>query len=327
MRTDLVGVGVLGCASIAARRMLPAMRQVPAVRLVAVASRSAEKAGEFAARFNCESEVGYERMLQRTDVEAVYIPLPPGLHREWITRSLEAGKHVLAEKPLAVNREDAVRLATLATRHHLLLMESFAFLHHSQYDLVLGLLAHGAIGEPRTFCSGFGFPPLGGGDFRYKADLGGGALLDAGVYPIRATQLFLGSELEVVGSTLQLDESAGVDVAGSALLCSAEGVPAHLAFGFDRSYKSACSVWGSRGELAVERAFTPPAAHRPLIRVAYPDRLETLTAAAYDQFVGICTYFARTILEGRDFERHSRDAVRQASLVDAVRSAAVWSTT
>jgi NDP-hexose-3-ketoreductase len=318
---DPIRVGVLGCASVAARRMLPAWRSVPELRLVAVASRSPEKAEEFATRFNCEAEVGYDRLLERPDVEAVYIPLPPGLHREWITRSLDAGKHVLAEKPLAITREDAVREATLATRRHVLLMENFAFLYHTQYDVVRDLLAQGAIGELRMVSGAVGFPPLDPTNFRYRARLGGGALLDAGVYPLRASQLFLGPNLEVAGAVLGADLTVGVDVAGAVLLSSSAGVHAEISFGFDRSYRSTCSLWGSTGELAVEQAFTPQASQRPVIRVRCQDRQETLTAAAYDQFAGVGRAFARTILEGGSFGNHYTDLIAQAALVDEVRRA------
>jgi len=319
---DQIGLGVIGCASVAARRMLPAIREVPAVRLVAVASRSAEKAAQFATRFGCEAITGYQNLLDRPDVDAVYVPLPPGLHHRWISLALEAGKHVLAEKPLAMTRHDAVELVDLAVRKGRLLMENFAFVHHSQHATVQALVMQGAIGEPRSFSSSFGFPPLGSDNFRYRAELGGGALLDAGVYPIRAAQLLLGPDLEVCGACLRYDDQTGVDVAGGALLRTSRGVPVHLSFGFEHAYQSTYTLWGSLGELTADRAFTPPPDLRPALHVTRMDLHKELTVPPGNQFARICEQFARSVLDGHGFDQAYIDIVRQATLVDAVREIA-----
>ncbi|GAA0358048.1 Gfo/Idh/MocA family oxidoreductase [Actinoallomurus spadix] len=320
---SVVRVGVLGCASIALRRVLPAMTEAEGVELTAVASRDPDKAREVARRFGCETAGGYDDLLDRADIDAVYIPLPTGLHAEWTGRALTAGKHVLSEKPLTCDHATALDLVDQARKAGLWLMENYMFLHHGQHRKVRDLVAGGRIGEPRVFSASFGIPPLDPADVRYRPDLGGGALLDVGVYPIRAASYFLGDDLDVVGSVLRLHPDRGVDVAGHALLCTPSGVTAELSFGFEHAYRSRYALWGDQGRLTLDRAFTPPPAWQPVIRVESQDRAEELTLPADHQFRNILESFARSILQGADYTAQAEAITRQARLVDRVRSAAV----
>ena len=319
----VVRVGVLGCARIALRRTLPAMKEAEGIELTAVASRDPATAIDVARRFGCAASDGYESLLERPDVDAVYLPLPTGLHAEWVSRALAAGKHVLSEKPLTVDLDTAVRLVDQARKAGRWLMENFMFLHHSQHEAVRKLVADGRIGQPRVFTAYFGIPPLGSADVRYRPDLGGGALLDVGVYPIRAAQLILGTDLEVVGSVRRLDQTRGVDVGGHALLCTPAGVTAELSFGFEHAYRSGYSLWGDRGRLTLDRAFTPDPTWRPVVRIDSQDRSEELTLPADHQFTNIAEHFARSILQKADFGPQGEAIVRQARLVNRVRSSAV----
>ena len=196
-------LGVLGCASIAWRRTLPALAAQPRLRLAAVASRDPAKAGRFAERFGGEPVVGYERLLERDDVDAVYVPLPAALHAPWVERALRAGKHVLAEKPLATRCSDARRLVALADELGLVLAENFMFTLHSQHVQVRKLIGDGVIGEPRMLTAAFAIPALPPDDMRYLSEVGGGALVDVGGYPLRTASMLLGDRLEVVGTTLR----------------------------------------------------------------------------------------------------------------------------
>jgi NDP-hexose-3-ketoreductase len=178
--------GLLGCADVAWRSMLPAMTADPDISVVAVASRNVARARRFADRFGCEAMTSYERLLARSDIDAVYVPLPAMLHAEWVEEALLTGKHVLAEKPLTHSHQATSRLFQLAHARGLHLLENFMFLRHTQHTAVASLLADGAIGELRGFESAFTIPPRPADDIRYQPDVGGGALLDIGVYPIRA---------------------------------------------------------------------------------------------------------------------------------------------
>ncbi len=334
-----VRVGVVGCASIAWRRTLPALTAAPELTVVAVASRDLAKAQRFAERFDAEPVEGYDALLERTDIEAVYVPLPTGTHHEWVARALRAGKHVLAEKPLAATLAEATELVELAAKSELVLHENFMFLHHSQHARVRELLDAGEIGELRSFSASFGIPALPADDVRYRPELGGGALLDVGVYPIRAAQLFLGAPLRVLGAALVTDPATGVDVAGSALLQGADGATASVTFGFQHHYRNAYELWGSAGRITVDRVFTPPVDWSPALRVEHPDRVDELTVPAQDQFLAVVSAFGRAVRsplaagESRLAAGESRLAVggavndgpailRQAALVDQVRAAA-----
>jgi predicted dehydrogenase len=315
-------VGVLGCADIAQRNTIPALVADPSVHLVAVASRSREKAEAVAHRFGAEPVTGYAALLDRVDIDAVYVPLPPALHHEWVAKALAAGKHVLAEKPLATDHAEAADLVAAARAGNRLLLENFAFLHHSQHATVRRLIEDGVIGEVRTLTAEFGFPPLDPADIRYQPALGGGALLDAGVYTLRAASRYLGPDVRVEGATLRTDATTGVDLGGGALVATPDGRTGHLSFGFDRSYRCALTIWGSEGTLTLDRAFSAPATLRPVLRIQRQDHHEERTLPAFHQFAAQVAHFADTVLNDGDLHTPGEDILRQAYLVDALRTRA-----
>jgi NDP-hexose-3-ketoreductase len=314
-------MGVLGCADIAIRRVLPELATMDSVRLVAVASRDKGKAGAVGEKFGCAGVVGYQALLNRDDIDAVYVPLPPGLHHEWVSQALRRGKHVLVEKPMAISREQTHDLVTLARRLDRVLVENFIFLHHSQHRAIAGLVDR-HVGELRTFFSQFAVPPLPPSSFRYRGDLGGGALLDIGVYPLRVSQHHLAGDLEVLGAQLRIDAVTGVDVAGSALLSDANGVTAHLDFGFDHAYRCNYGFWGRRGQLTVQRAFTPPEDYKPAVRIEQQDRISELVLPADQQVGNALRSFVAAARAGRPAEPEDHPSIRLAHLVERVRRAA-----
>jgi NDP-hexose-3-ketoreductase len=309
-------IGVMGCASVAVRNTLPAIGRVAGTEVAAIASRTLTRAEDLAVRFGGEPVEGYERLLDHPGVDAIYVALPTGLHVEWALRALRAGKHVLVEKPLATRLAEAEQLVAAAREHGRCLMENFMFLHHSQHATVRELIERGRIGEPRVFAGAFGIPPLDPGDVRYRADLGGGALADVGVYPLRAARLFLGEEFAVLGALLRVDRDRGVDLEGSALLATPAGVSAQITFGFRSSYRSMYSIWGSEGHIELERAFTPPPYHRPALRVVSQDRVEEITLPADDQFANVLRAFARSAARGESTGTGS--LLRHAELVETI---------
>ncbi|MEV0074162.1 MULTISPECIES: Gfo/Idh/MocA family protein [unclassified Amycolatopsis] len=315
-------LGVLGCSGIAWRRTLPAVAEEPRLALVAVASRDAARAAEFAARFGGEPVQGYQRLLDRSDVDAVYVPLPAALHAHWVLRALDAGKHVLVEKPFATSRAEVAAILDLASARGLRVMENFMFLYHGQHESVRRLVADGEIGELHTFSSAFGIPSLPDSDVRYRKDLGGGALLDVGVYPLRAAQLFLGPELVPVASILHVDPVREIDVRGHVLLRSPSGRSAELTFGFGLSYRCTYSLWGSAGRIVVDRAYTPPATWQPVHRIERQDEVRELTRPAEDHFAAALRAFAAVVLDGVAPPFGPEDLLRQAALVDRVRAVA-----
>ncbi|MGI5271974.1 Gfo/Idh/MocA family protein [Nonomuraea sp. CA-218870] len=310
--------GVLGCADIAWKRTLPALRQLSGVELVAVASRDRAKAKRFCAEFGGVPVTGYAGLLEMPEVDAVYVALPAALHHPWALRALEAGKHVMVEKPLATRLAQTREMVEQALDRGLWLTENFSFLHHPLHARVRSLLDGGAVGEPLVFTSAFGIPPRWGDDIRYRADLGGGALLDVGTYPLRAAQAFLDAELDLLGSVLRIDRERQIDLGGSALLCSADGVSVELTFSFQSSYRSTYAMWGTEGRLTVERGFSLPGDMTARIRVERQGRAEEIAVPPCDQFAAAIRAFAGAVRDHEDFKAHSRDLLRQAELVEAI---------
>ncbi|MFD9909642.1 Gfo/Idh/MocA family protein [Streptomyces sp. NPDC059063] len=313
-----LGIGVLGAADIAWRRTLPAVLRCPGLRLVAVASRSTDKALKFAHRFGCEAVTDYRPLLERDDVHAVYIALPNALHEPWADAALRAGKHVLVEKSLTASAAAAKDLARTAQQQGLAFVENFTFLHHPQHARVRELIAAGAIGTPRSFSASFGIPRSDPGLIRYSRELGGGSLRETGCYPVRAAQLFLGPDTEALGARLRPGPGTDVDTAGSVLLADGAGVTAQCDFGMDHAYRNTYAIWGSEGRIEVDWAFTPPPETRPLVRLQRADRREEQVLPAADQFLAAVTAFADACADPVAQESAAADAVRQATLLESI---------
>lgn len=319
-------LGLLGCGDIAARRTLPALARTPVLALAAVAARDPDRAAAFAARFGGEPVASYEELLARPDVTAVYLCLPTMLHAAWAERALRAGKHVLVEKPLATRGADAQRLYALARSRSLVLLENFMFLHHGTQRTVAALLEAGTLGTLRSVSAAFTIPPRPEGDTRHDPALGGGALLDSGVYPLRAALRFLGTDLSVAGAVLRHDDRLGVDLSGAALLAAPDGATAQLRFGMEHHYRSWYEIQGSEGSLSVEHVFTTAPAHVPVVRLVVGTRPRELRVPAEDHFEAVLRFFAAAVADP-DRTRGGlplldAESMRQAALLDGIRGAA-----
>ena len=310
-------IGVLGCANIAKRSVIPAIKSLDGYDLVAIASRTQAKADEFSNEFNCEAVEGYQNLLDRNDIDVIYMPLPTGLHEEWVIKALEAGKHILIEKSLAMNYDSAKRMVDLARQKGLLIMENFMFLYHNQHSFVKDLIAKGEIGEIRCFRSSFGFPPLDKDNFRYNAAAGGGALLDAAAYTVRASQLFLGNDLWVEGATLN-NLDAEVDLFGGAYLKSESGMFAEVAFGFDNFYQCNYEIWGSKGKIVAQRAFTPGEKFSPMITLEKQGESFDYEIDAENHFINILAEFMRCVHQN-EVELKYEEILNQSRLLQELR--------
>jgi len=252
-----VKIGVLGCANIAERFVIPAIKSNANFELVGVASRSIEKANIFAEKFKTQAFTDYESLIQ-SDIDAIYIPLPNSLHYSWIKKSLKTGLHVLVEKSLACSFKEVKELNLLAKEKNLVLVENFQFRFHSQLEYIKQSVVNGEIGELRLIRSSFGFPSfLDKDNIRYKKSLGGGSLLDAGAYPLKITQIFLGQDIYVDSASLVTPDDQEVDTWGSAFVKQCNGnLTAQIAFGFEHFYQNTLELWGSKGKLTATRIFT-----------------------------------------------------------------------
>jgi NDP-hexose-3-ketoreductase len=318
-------IGVLGCSGFALRRMLPAMSRCAAVTVTAIASRDMARATAAGRAFDADAVAGYDELVARADVDAVYLPLPVGLHAQWIERSLLAGKHVLCEKPLTTSARDTAELMLLARRRGLVLAENFMFLHHPRHAVAMSLVAGGAIGAVRAFSARFGIPAREPGDIRLRPALGGGALLDVGVYPLRAALSLFPGALSVRGACLYHDPVSGVDLRGSALLRAADGVTVELSFGMDHGYRADYEVWGTLGRLHVDRAFTAPPGEEQSIWLHRGGEVTQHQVAPADQAQLWLEAFAADVVRGRPGRAEMDATVRLGQLVDRIRAVDIGS--
>jgi predicted dehydrogenase len=216
--------GVLGAASIAIQRTIPAMREAPSATLLALASRDASKARATAEKFAAaRAYARYDELLADPDVDAVYIPLPNQLHYEWSVRALEAGKHVLCEKPLCLTSRDVERLCAARDRAGKHIEEAFGYRNHAQWKRVLELIAADAIGPVRAVHAVLAKQFLDPADVRNNPAAGGGALYDLGSYAINALNLVYGRPPLRVSAVAEHDPVFGIDRLTSALLDYGDG--------------------------------------------------------------------------------------------------------
>lgn len=245
-------IGVLGAANIA-KQFVRDVRPSPAVSVVAVASRSEENARAFAqAQGIARWHGNYEALLADPGVDAIYLPLPNSLHAEWAMAAARAGKHVLCEKPLALGVVQARAMFEAAREHGVMLMEGYPWWFQPQTGDMLALLHSGAIGEVRSIQASFGFT-LGNpqSNIRMKPELGGGALLDAGSYPLSLIRLVMGEAPQSVMAHATWAAS-GVDISLMATLVFADGRRAQLACAMDVANHRRATLMGTQGTIETE---------------------------------------------------------------------------
>lgn len=315
-----IRIGVLGCANIAHRSVIPAILSLPEkFELVAVASRTLDKATVFAQEFGCEAVAPYESLVERPDIDAVYVPLPTGLHKEWINKALSSGKHVYAEKSIAFSLEDALEMVRNARAHNVSLMEGFMFQYHSQNLKVKEMLTNGAVGDIRHFAGSFGFPPFPDPDnFRYDKEVGGGAIFDACGYPVRAAFFLLGESLKVQGASVYYDTKQGSSLYGSAFLRGENGLGAAVSFGFDNYYQCNYQIWGTKGKLTANRAFTPKADQSTTLTWEHDYKTETIECPADNHFVKAMMEFYAIIHDSDRRERHFSEILHQSEALETI---------
>jgi hypothetical protein len=312
--------GILGTANIARRSVVPAILSVSTNKVIAVGSRNKDVGEAFANEFNIESIRGYQNLLDRTDINAVYIPLPTGMHYEWVMKALEAGKHVLIEKSAITSLQEAKDIVALSRERKLAIVEHFQFQYHSQHKFVKELLKKHEIGEVRCFRASFGFPPFAETtNIRYKKDLGGGALLDAGAYVLKVVSFLFGDGFTVESAYLRNNERYGVDWYGAVQLVNKEkGLVAQSAFGFDNFYQCNYEIWGSKGKITSTRAYTAGFGFEPTIIVEKQGDLQSVKLSADNHFENIQNHFVE-IIDKNSLEPDRLSILNQADLIEQVK--------
>ena len=249
--------GVISTANIGRKAMIPALKSLDQAEVLSVASRRYEKARDFADELGIPKAYGnYQDLLNDPEIDAVYIPLPNHLHKEWTIRAAEAGKHVLCEKPLALNAEECQDMIDAADANEIVLMESFMYRYHPRILEAVKMIRSGEIGEIKTIDSGFTFFLEDKSDIRMKFKQGGGALMDVGCYCVNVSRLMAGRE-PVAVQAKGTWAPTGVDEQIVAILDFGDGLFAHFDCGFNQGRRQRCLLSGTDGYLLIPEAFNP----------------------------------------------------------------------
>jgi xylose dehydrogenase (NAD/NADP) len=326
--------GILGCARISRRGLIPGILASQSGTLVALASRRREVAEAWAREFRIPKAVaGYEELLSDPAIEAVYIPLPNELHAPWTRAAADAGKHVLCEKPLALNASEARAMVTHCQSRGVLLMEAFMWRHQNRSGELKRLVNAGRIGTLKLIRCSFSFP-IEPGDWRLDPARGGGALWDVGCYGLNAARFFTGLE-PVAFQAVAKRSPSGVDLSLAAALRFPGGVLALFDCSFEQPFRCTIELVGSSGVIDVPDAFLPPQAGPASARLrilesrsdadASSDQIETIQCANVNQYANMVDAFASCVASGR-LNEPAEDGLAQMLALDAIRQAAEAST-
>jgi predicted dehydrogenase len=311
--------GVISTANIGVARVLPAMQQGEFCSINAIASRSLEKAQQAAARLDIPKAYGsYEELLADPDIDAIYNPTPNHLHVPWTIKALQAGKHVLCEKPIALSATEAQQLANAAQQYpHLKLMEAFMYRHHPQWSQVKQIVTSGGIGELRTIQSMLCYFNDNPDNVRNQADIGGGGLLDIGCYNISISRFIFGEEPRRAIGIVDIDPAFRTDRLVSGILdfgrgtsnftCSTQMVPCQRVY-----------VYGTTGRIEVEIALSVPTDRPARIWHEHDGVVEEIQFELCNHYTLQGDRFSLAILNDTPVPTPVDDAVANMRVIDAV---------
>ncbi len=309
--------GILGFARIARLQAIPAILASGNGRVHAIASRDEAKLDE--ARKLLPDVVGhksYDDLIRDPAVQAVYVPLPNSLHHQWVIAALNAGKHVLCEKPLALDAAQAREMAAAARINGRLLMEGFMYRYTDRTKQLRTVLDSGELGEIHHVNASFRFLLDRTGTIKTQPSLGGGALYDVGVYPLNLLGIVTGSQRPVACHT-EAEFADGVDVNTSVLLRYASGLLATLHCGFNAFGQMGAEIVGTKGRLIIPDAFVGEAGTLALVTAG---GTQSLPVAATERYTEQFKDFAAAVLEMRAPLLDLDESIRNLEVLDMIRT-------
>jgi predicted dehydrogenase len=315
-------IGVLGAARIAPMALVAPAKENDATVVAAVAARDVSRAQTFAAKHGiARVRDSYEALIADPELDAVYNPLPNGLHGKWTRAALAAGKHVLCEKPFTANAAEARELAELTVASDRVVMEAFHYRYHPLTLRVEEIIASGELGTLRRVEAALCFPLPRFSDIRYNYSLAGGATMDAGCYAVHMARTFGGSTPEVVSAQAKLRDSR-VDRAMTAELRFADGHTGQVRCSMwsRRLLQISAKVVGERGELRIFNPVMPQFYHRLVVRSPDGKRVERF--GRRPSYAYQLDAFVAAILHGEPVRTTPQDAVENMTVIDAIYRAA-----
>ena len=316
--------GILSTAKIGREHVIPALQASEHGEVVAIASRDADTARRAGAELGIPRVHGsYEALLGDAAVDAIYNPLPNHLHVDWSVRALEAGKHILCEKPLGLSAADARRLLEAAARQpRLKAMEAFMYRFHPQWRYVRAVVSEGRIGRLRAIQAVFAYDNDDPSNIRNVPEWGGGGLMDIGCYPISVARLLYGSEPRRVIGTLEYDPDFGTDRLCSALLAFADGDTAAFTCSMRMFPQQRVTALGTGGRIEIEIPFNAPPDRPCRVWLDTGDGPVEWRSPVCNQYTAMGDAFARAILNDTEVPTPLEDAVANMSVIDAIVSSA-----
>jgi predicted dehydrogenase len=311
--------GILSTAKIGLEKVIPALQRGRFSEVIAISSRSQEKAQQAAERLNIPKAYGsYAELLADPDIDAVFNPTPNHLHVPLSLDALKAGKHVLCEKPIALNADEArLLLAASHSYPHLKIMEAFMYRFHPQWQLAKRLVEEGAIGHIRTIHTIFTYYNVDPANVRHRPEWGGGGLMDIGCYAISVPRFIFGAEPVRAMGILEYDPAFGVDRMASGMLDF--GVTtATFTVGTQLSPYQRVHLVGDSGRIEVEFPFNPQPDRPARLWLVRKGAREELQTPAADHYVLQGEAFSRAILEDTPVPTPLEDAVANMSVIDAI---------
>ncbi len=317
--------GILGCARITRRGLAPGIKASKFGTLQALGSRNEETAKAWATEFGAPAAYGsYQAVLDDPNVDAVYIPLPNELHQPHVFAAADAHKHILCEKPLANNADEAAAMVAHCRDRGVLLMEAFMWRHQPRTTAIREQVSNGVIGTLRLVRSSFSFP-IDANDWRLDRTRGGGALWDVGCYGVSTCRLFAGSDPISIRAMQRLGPT-GVDLTLTAQLAFTDSVIGLIDCSFEAPFRCEYELVGTTGSIRVPDAYLPPpnpfAYRSESGSDADNTAPATLTFDGTDQYAEMVDAFARSVATGRLVEP-AEDGLTQMRILDAIKRAAL----
>lgn len=322
--TQTIRWGVLGCAGIATKAVIPAIQSSQHGKVAAIASRSPEKAGAVARKFGIAKVHGsYEALLADPEIDAIYNPLPNHLHVPLTIRALEHGKPVLCEKPIALSANEALKLIDAQKAAGLPVAEAFMVRHHPQWKMVKSLIAAGRIGEVRAIQTIFSYFLDDPQNVRNQADIGGGGLFDVGCYAINTARFLFGAEPVQAIALMDRDPAFGTDRLTSGLLAFPEGRQLAFTCSTQLSLTQKVTILGTKGRIEIAVPFNATGDQATVLIVDDGRDLvgggrEEIVVDPADQYRLQVDAFAAAVLSGVPLETGLDDALANMKAIDAL---------
>lgn len=312
--------GVLSTATIAVEQMIPALFKSRYATVRAIASRKANRAEAVAKKFNIPTYYGsYQELLEDADIQAVYIPLPNHLHVEWAIKALNAGKHVLVEKPIGLSVMEARRLMEASKKHPgLKLMEGFMYRFHPQWTKAKQMVEAGEIGKLQMVQSSFSFYDDHPDSIVNSKAYGGGSLMDIGCYSISIARYLFGTEPKYVMANIKNHPVFEVDVLASGILKFDEGVSTFFC-ATQLAEDQQAHIYGTEGKISFEFPFNPPKDRSAKIWFTRKENTTQIAFDPCDQYTLQADAFAHAILGNTMVPTAINDGVNNMKVIEKLR--------